>query len=222
MGLLSAVISAEKHQTWTALETLVAQDGSGVPAWPDALAAPDRDSRDLADCMHHLCLLHGRQPGVLEHAAAHSSEAAADWLAVAARAFSEERSYLVALAAAAGSLPSTPGQANTEAAIAAQRHAVDMLAQSDRHGCALGAALAIVLDWPTIRGTLDAIAERVGVAVAPLTLPNGDETALLLEALAPTPALERAMRFGAQQMLAQHRGLWDLLEARAEARAPLA
>jgi len=32
------------------------------------------------------------------------------------------------------------------------------------------------------------------------------------------PALERAIMFGVQQLLVQHRGLWDLLEARAEAR----
>jgi hypothetical protein len=39
----------------------------------------------------------------------------------------------------------------------------------------------------------------------------------LIEA-AGTPAIERAILFGAQQLLVQHRGLWDLLEARAEAR----
>jgi hypothetical protein len=32
-------------------------------------------------------------------------------------------------------------------------------------------------------------------------------------------SFERAMSFGAQQLLAQHRGLWDLLEARKAARA---
>jgi hypothetical protein len=30
--------------------------------------------------------------------------------------------------------------------------------------------------------------------------------------------MERAMLFGAQQVFAQHRGLWDLLEARTSAR----
>jgi hypothetical protein len=33
-----------------------------------------------------------------------------------------------------------------------------------------------------------------------------------------SPAMERAISFGAQQILAQHRGLWDLLEARQLAR----
>jgi hypothetical protein len=36
--------------------------------------------------------------------------------------------------------------------------------------------------------------------------------------LAGTPATERAITFGAQQLLAQHRGLWSLLDARASAR----
>jgi hypothetical protein len=34
----------------------------------------------------------------------------------------------------------------------------------------------------------------------------------------PAPSAERAMQFGAQQLLLQHRGLWDLLEARRDAR----
>ncbi len=33
-----------------------------------------------------------------------------------------------------------------------------------------------------------------------------------------SPGVERAMLFGAEQFLAQHRGLWQLLEARASAR----
>jgi hypothetical protein len=37
--------------------------------------------------------------------------------------------------------------------------------------------------------------------------------------VADSPSFERAMSFGAQQLLAQHRGLWDLLEARQAARA---
>jgi hypothetical protein len=32
------------------------------------------------------------------------------------------------------------------------------------------------------------------------------------------PAMERAISFGAQQLFSQHRGLWDLLEARCVAR----
>ena len=37
--------------------------------------------------------------------------------------------------------------------------------------------------------------------------------------LASSPTVERAMLFGAEQLLLQHKGLWDILEARALARA---
>ena len=41
----------------------------------------------------------------------------------------------------------------------------------------------------------------------------------VVDALVREMSVERAMLFGAQQMYAQHRGLFDLLEARASARA---
>ena len=59
-----------------------------------------------------------------------------------------ERATLVKLVAAVGPLPSTPGQAETEAAIAGQRHALDMLARvgprrlPDRRGDGAAARLA--------------------------------------------------------------------------------
>jgi hypothetical protein len=55
--------------------------------------------------------------------------------------------------------------------------------------------------------------------VAPSALPHARDSATVLGALADTPAFERAALFGAQQLLAQHRGLWSLLDARAAARS---
>ena len=55
----------------------------------------------------------------------------------------------------------------------------------------------------------------------PLTIPIMKKTgvsAVRAGAIEATASVERAMAFGAQQMLAQHRGLWQLLEARATAR----
>jgi len=49
-------------------------------------------------------------------------------------------------------------------------------------------------------------------------LPLAEETATIVAAASESHAIERAMAFGVQQVLAQHRGLWDLLEARASAR----
>lgn len=204
---------------WSTLTALVAADGSGGHAVVRALERPQASARDLADAVHALCMLHGRQPGVLDHAdARHAYPAAQPWLAVAAQGFAEERAYLAQLVAAAGPLPSTPGQRETDATIAAQNHALDMLAQSDRTGCAAGAAVALVLDWRGIRVLLDRAADRFGVTPPAMQLPDEAETGAVIAALGEPAAVERAMGFGAQQLLAQHRGLWELIGARAHAR----
>jgi hypothetical protein len=205
--------------SWGTIATLASVDGTATHAVPRSLSGANVAVRDLADAVHALCWLHGRHPGVVDRAAAHNHQPAAqDWLESAAAAFVGERTYLARLTAVAGPLPSTPGQAESEAAVAGQRHALEMLAQSDRTGCATGAAIAFVLDWAAIRVMLDAAARRFGIEPPAADLPDEMETASLVSALAETPAIERAMAFGAQQILAQHRGLWDLLEARASAR----
>ena len=93
-----------------------------------------------------------------------------------------------------------------------------MLARSEREGCAIGAVAALIVDWQPIRAVLARAAERFGVEIPPWAAPLELETATILDALAARPATERAIAFGAQQMFAQHRGLWSLLEARASAR----
>lgn len=174
--------------------------------------------RDLADAVHFIASLHGRHPGVIELARARPvADGVRAWLDGASQGFAEERAYLMRIVVAAGPLPSTAGQAESEAAVAGQRHALEMLASSDRNGCALGAAMALVLDWRPIRAVIDAAAQRYGVTLIPPGLPSTRQTLGLIDE-AGSPAVERAMMFGAQQLLVQHRGLWDLLEARAEAR----
>ncbi len=206
-------------EAWAALNSLVATEGSADEAFVASLVAPGALMRDLADAVHCLCLLHGRHPGVVEFAQGRASHPVASaWLADAVVGFAEERMALVKLVAAVGPLPSTPGQAETEAAIASQRHALDMLAVSDRAGCPIGAAMALLLDWPIIRTVLNAANARIGLPVVPMQLPEITESATVVAALADTPAFERAMLFGAQQMLAQQRALWHLLEARSQAR----
>ncbi|MFZ3484698.1 DUF6975 family protein [Sphingomonas sp. 3-13AW] len=217
---MGGVINATAPAPWSVVSSLASRDGSAGHPQLTALARAACDARDVADAAHYLCILHARLPGVIEHAAAHSDfDFARGWLMDAAAGFAQERAYLVALAAAAGPVPSTPGQANTEAAIAAQRHAIEMLAQSERRGCALGAAIALVLDWPAIRASLDAAAARLTLAPPSPALPEPAATADLITLLAASRGVERAMLFGVEQLLAQHRGLWDLLEARSEARA---
>jgi hypothetical protein len=205
--------------SWGTIATLASVDGTATHSLPRALTAALAAKRDLADAVHALCALHGRHPGVIDHAVVHNrQDTAQDWLEAAAYGFTVERAYLARLTALAGPLPSTPGQAESEAAITGQRHALDMLAQSDRTGCATGAAITLVLDWAAVRTMLDAAAVRFGIDPPDSFLPDDMETASLVSALSETPAIERAMAFGAQQILAQHRGLWDLLEARAGAR----
>ena len=108
--------------------------------------------------------------------------------------------------------------AQSEAAVTNQTHALATLAQSERNGTAIGAAIALVLDWRPIRRVLDAAAQRFGIQPPPLDLPGLTETLAVAVAAAETPGVERAMAFGAQQLLIQHRGLWDLLESRESAR----
>ncbi len=206
--------------TWGAMGSLVASDGSANHPYLAGLAENLEPLRDLADAAHFICVLHGRHPGLVDYALDHARVSLErDWLEAAADAFATERAYLVRIVAAAGPLPSTPGHAESEAAAHAQRHALDMLAQSDRAGCAAGAALALAIDWATIREVLDAVARRLGMTIPVSTLPLAEETVSVVDALAREASMERAMLFGAQQVFAQHRGLWDLLEARASARA---
>jgi len=176
-------------------------------------------ARDFADSVHLLCSLHGRHPSLVEVAYGNGVEGPArDWLARAAEGFERERLYLVRLTSAVGPVPSTPGAAETEASLNAQRNALQILAASERRGCSLGAAAALVGDWWPIRRLLDRAALRAGIDAPAPALPDEASVVAAIRAAADTPASERALAFGAEQLLLQHRGLFDLLEARAEAR----
>ena len=199
----------------------VANSGSARHPQLAALLASSGPSsaRDLADAVHLLCQLYGRHPGLIDMALKSCPKGNAhEWLKDAAEAFERERLYLVRLTAAVGPQPSTAGAAQTEAALLAQRHALDTLATSERNGCALGAATALVEDWRSVRRLLDRAAHRAGIDVPGSTLPDEESVAHAIQSGADTPGAERALAFGAEQLLLQHRGLFDLLEARAEAR----
>ena len=193
------------------LRRLLVTDGTAGHPFVATLAARRANARDLGDAIHALCTVHGQHPDLLTIAAGLCGEGGArEWLNDAASGFAIERAALAQLVAAAGPLPSTPGQAESSAALNAQRHALEMLARSERAGVALGAAAALVGDWEAIRTVLVRAADRFGVE---LPAPGIADAELLL-AQAP----ERAAAFGAQQLLGQHRGLWGLLEARSSAR----
>jgi hypothetical protein len=211
----SAVSVAEAHFA------RVAADGSSRHRFLNALleASTLNPARDLADAVHLLCGLHGNQPSLVELAHRHSANGPArEWLSRAAEAFERERLFLVRLTSAVGPLPSTPGAAETEATMNAQRNALEILSTSERKGCALGAAAALVGDWWPIRRLLDRAASRAGLDSPAPALPDEASIVAAIEAASDTPASERALGFGGEQLLLQHRGLFDLLEARSEAR----
>jgi hypothetical protein len=185
------------------------------------LEATGPDSgRDLADSVHLLCSLHGRYPGLIEIALQRCPKGETrDWLTRASDAFERERLYLVRLTAAVGPMPSTPGAAETEASLVAARHALETLANSERNGCALGAATALIGDWWPIRRLLDRAASRIGAEAPAPSLPDEASVIQVIERSTEAPSSGRALAFGGEQLLLQHRALFDLLEARAEARA---
>jgi hypothetical protein len=206
------------------LAGLVTREGTAGHAYctPSIARSPDgfvRNSTDFADAVHHLSLLHGHIPGVIDHAAIRIADnGARNWLLKAVDGFGRERLYLNAIVVAAGPLPSTAGQDQVTTIIAQQCRALDMLAQSDRRGCAMGAAMALVMDWTAIRKLFDGGAVRLGITPPTLALPDWGETLEILTALEEEYPIGRAVQFGAGQLLGQHRGVWDLLQARAQVR----
>jgi len=199
----------------------VAGEGCARHPYLSALmeASGPHTGRDLSDAVHLLCSLHGRYPGLIELALQRSSSGPAQvWLSQASEAFERERLYLVRLTSAVGPLPSTPGAAETESSLVAARHALETLAHSERKGCALGAATALVGDWWPIRRLLDRAAARVGIQSPAPSLPDEESVIEVINSSSDALAGDRALAFGSEQLLLQHRALLDLLEARAEAR----
>ena len=175
--------------------------------------------RDLADAVHLLCNLHGHYPGLIEMALQRCSKGPIQtWLNHASEAFERERLYLVRLTSAVGPLPSTPGAAETAASLLAARHALETLALSERIGCAVGAATALVGYWWPMRRLLFRAAARVGTEAPAPSLPDENSVIAVIGQVADAVPAGRALSFGGEQLLLQHRALFDLLEARAEAR----
>lgn len=219
-----AVLRLQANDISGVIDALVAADGTAGHSY--AAQTIGNESRllgslaNLADAAHYLCMLHGRHPGVIDHAATRSADnAARAWLLQTADAFASERAWLTQVTVAVGPAPSTAGHSDCETAVSQQRHALDMLAQSDRRGCAMGAAIALVLDWRSVRRVLDSAALRTGLEQRPSILPDRVTTLAMAAAIGGDDGIDRAIQFGARQLLSQQRGLWDLLSARAEVRA---
>ncbi len=216
--------NGEQHQPASTAQAKFARVASeGCARHPHLLsliaASGPHAGRDLADAVHLLCALHGHYPGLIGLALERCPNGdGREWLATAAEAFEGERLYLLRLAPAVGPIPSTPGAAQSESSLVAARHALETLAQSERTGCALGAASALIVDWLGIRPVLDRAATRAGLEPPAISLPDEETVIATIETAAKSPTAARALAFGSEQLLLQHRALMDLLEARAEAR----
>ena len=215
--------SFEQQPVSLASAQLARVAGQGSARHPHLTALLDgtgrHSGRDLADAVHLLCSIHGHYPGLIEIALQRCPKGAVrDWLGHASDAFERERLYLVRLTSAVGPLPSTPGAAETEASLVAARHALETLAMSERDGCALGAATALVCDWWPVRRLLDRAAARAGTEAPAPSLPDEASVVAIVDSAAVSAGSARALAFGGEQFLLQHRALFDLLEARAEAR----
>jgi hypothetical protein len=79
--------------------------------------------------------------------------------------------------------------------------------------------MALVLDWEAIRAILNIGAARLGIEPRESQLPSAQETYAVLDILEQDHPIGRAVQFGASQLLGQHRGVWDLLQARSQVRA---
>lgn len=219
--MASRIVEQESGGAGALISACVADQGSATHPYfsGGALAAGAHAVRNVADVVHFLGVLHGRHPGIVELATGRVTEPAARaWLAEAGAAMADERRLLARLAVAAGGAPSTPGHAASESTVAAQRAALATLASSDRAGCALGAALAFALDWRPVRALLDVASARLGIEAPVFRLGDPDELRLVADVAGESALVERALLFGATQLAHQHRGLWDLLEAREQAR----
>ncbi|HEV7232765.1 MAG TPA: hypothetical protein VGN36_00870 [Sphingorhabdus sp.] len=185
-------------------------------ARPD-LRSPYKYARGalVADIAHFLNISHGRHPGIIDYAA-HKivDDAARKWLVRAIDGFAVERGFLNALTVAAGPERRRHGENKVAALITSQAKNFEMLASSDRKGCPAGAALAFAIDWQRTRPLLAAVALHVGTDVPQCALPDIRECSALAEKLGGNDAYARAMRFGGEQLLAQQRGLWQLIAAR--------
>lgn len=183
---------------------------------PD-LRSPAKTARAalLADIAHFMNILHGRHPGIIDYAA-HKivDDAARKWLIQAIDGVATERAYLNNLTVTAGPIRRLSGQDKITALIEGQSKNFEMLATSDRKGCPAGAAIAFVVDWHQTRALLDRVALYVGLEAAPVDLPSVEDCRALAEKLDDGAGYRRAMAFGSQQLLAQQRGLWQLIAAR--------
>jgi hypothetical protein len=191
---------------------------NGLATHPLASASGPLAARDLADAVHLLCSLYGRHPGLVELSLGHAPAGPVrDWLREASDAFERERLYLVRLTAAVGPCPRPPARPRPKRAWRPAprdrdpgpvRAARLRAWRDDRAGRRLARGARRARPRRGAHG-----GRRARPARCPTRIGRG-----VIHAGIDGAAAERALGFGGEQLLLQNRGLFDLLEARAEAR----
>ena len=196
--------------------------GAGSDPWLVRLAGdPGRAvGLDLADAIHWLHQLHGGATGLIDGASLRARSP--DERAFLLRAFDAwqcERRALSALVVAVGPIPSTPGQLADEATLVTLAAAITTLGSSDRAGVSLGAATALAVEWHGLRGLIDRAADRFAATIPACDLADRAELLASVAGFVDAPGVERAVRFGAAQLLHQHDAFVVMLQRRSSARA---
>jgi len=199
------------------LESLRAS-GVAANAHLHALASADlqRPLHALADAAHFLTILHVQVPSLFELACGHEELATASWLREAAAAFDADRRWLGRLSVMTGGSLDLQGLTAAEQLVRDQREAMLTLAKSSRAGCALGAAVTLILDWQYLRAGLPKAAQHLGFECRDLQADRWpvEGAGVALTEAGDDPKVRRAVAFGATQLASLHGQLFGLLEAR--------
>ncbi len=208
------------HGLVTALEDVgrasrvsLAAVANGESRQPDAF---------VADTVHLFALLHGELPSLFDSVARGNADFAA-WLKPAVATFHADRAWLTDLCVLTGPSTDLLGITEAETLVRGLRDAMLTLAESSRDGCALGAVLAFLADWPELRAAIDSAGTLVLSARWPSPSMNWPAAPLHAASLAAEAAFAsrprmRALAFGAQQFIHIHAQLLDLVASRAAAR----
>ena len=158
-------------------------------------------------------------PSLFELACGHEEIGTASWLREAAAAFDADRRWLARLSVMTGGAIDLQGLTTAEQLVRDQREAMLTLAKSSRAGCALGAAVTLILDWQTLRTELPKAAQQLGFECRDLQADRwpveGAGTALA--DVGGDHKVRRAVVFGAMQLASLHGQL--LRPSRSPARA---
>ena len=162
------VDTARSPRTGSLLIACVAGHGTATHPYfaSETLTRGHEAARNLADVIHFLCALHGRHPGIVDHAATRTVEPAGRaWLGSAAEASATSLS--------SGASPRPQGRGSTPSRLAAASSTVRIAAQSTAKAKAAPSAQPRRSDWASVASALRWATIAVSLPVAPGVLGIG-------------------------------------------------